>query len=220
MRIAGYLKCWIKNLFNKRISNLALIYSDCKVSKLATVYLQAKLSGSTIDDYSYVGRGSLLQNVRVGKFCSISDFCVIGLPQHKIGLLSTSPIFSHKNNGAKTSWVSETISGGRTEVTIGNDVWIGYRVLIPKSVRIGDGAIVAAGSVVTKDVPPYAVVGGNPAKIIKYRFSSDIIEELLSIKFWDCPAEVLKDNLQLFRTEDFTHEDLERFRKRIHSNRG
>ncbi len=81
------------------------------------------------------------------------------------------------------------------DTVLGNDVWIGYDVLVMPGVKIGDGAIVAARSVVTSDVPPYAIVGGNPAKIIRMRFSVEVVNELLSIRWWDWSAEKITQNL-------------------------
>ena len=83
-------------------------------------------------------------------------------------------------------------------VTIGNDVWIGANVCILPGISIGDGAVLAAGAVITKDVPPYAIVGGVPAKVIKYRFSEDIIKKLLKIKWWNWEEEKVKKNKDLF----------------------
>ena len=89
-------------------------------------------------------------------------------------------------------------------VIIGNDVWIGMYAIVNRGIKIGDGAVVASGAVVTKDVPPYAIVGGNPAKIIKFRFSPEIIEKLLAIKWWDWDESLIKS-----RVNDFY--DIEQF---------
>jgi acetyltransferase-like isoleucine patch superfamily enzyme len=83
-------------------------------------------------------------------------------------------------------------------IEIGNDVWIGTSAIILSGVKIGHGAVVAAGSIVTKSVPPYAIVGGNPAKIIKYRLSEEKIEELLEMKWWDWSEEKIKKNIDFF----------------------
>ena len=81
---------------------------------------------------------------------------------------------------------------------IGNDVWVGMNVIIMRGVTIGDGAVIAAGSVVTADVEPYSIAGGIPAKHIRYRFSKEIIESLLEIRWWDWPEEKIRKNVHLF----------------------
>lgn len=83
------------------------------------------------------------------------------------------------------------------DIVIGNDVWIGAKSTIMSGIKISDGAVVGAGSTVTKDVPPYAIVAGNPAKIVKYRFSEDIIEKLLQIKWWEWDEKKIKENAML-----------------------
>lgn len=211
MRIVGYIKGWFKNLFNGNISNLSLVYEDCKIAPKGVVYLQSRLSGVTLGDYSYIGRGTIIHNTSIGKFCSISDFCVIGLPGHKIDIISSSPIFSEVKNGTKSSWVKSDLPQEPVNIKIGNDVWIGYRAIIPSNVTIGDGAVIAAGAVVVKDVPPYAIVGGVPAKIIKYRFSQDVIDYLLELRYWDKKDEEIKKNISLFQKKDLTIEDLKQW---------
>lgn len=208
MRIKGYIIGWIKNLFNKRISNLSLVYDDCRIAPYATVYLRSRLSAVAIGNYSYIGKETIIHNTQIGKFCSISDQCVIGLPGHSMKTISSSPLFSGVRNGTKSSWVKKDMLQPPINVVIGNDVWIGYRTIIPNNVRIGDGAVIAAGAVVVKDVPPYAVVGGVPAKIIKYRFPKEVIDVLLEIKFWERPDDEIKKNIALFQKEDFTIDDI------------
>ena len=87
-------------------------------------------------------------------------------------------------------------------VTIGNDVWVGANVIILPGVTIVDGAVLAAGAVVTKDVEPYAIVGGVPAKLIKYRFSREKREKLLRIKWWNLDEEKIEENIELFYDPD------------------
>lgn len=96
---------------------------------------------------------------------------------------------------------------------IGNDVWIGSHVLIKGGVRIGDGACIGAGAVVVKDIPPYAIVGGVPAKILKYRFDTDTIKLLENLQWWNLSKDVLKDNIHLFQTETIDTESLIQFLK-------
>ena len=87
----------------------------------------------------------------------------------------------------------------RGDIVVGNDVWIGYEAVVMAGVTIGDGAIVASRAVVTRDVPPYAIVGGVPAKVIKYRFDPATVESLLAIKWWEWPAETIRRALPLIR---------------------
>ena len=96
----------------------------------------------------------------------------------------------------------------KDKLKIGNDVWIGSHVLVNGGVHIGNGACIGAGAVVVKDVPPYAIVGGVPAKIIRYRFSEDIITKLQGLQWWDMPEEKLKENINLFQKERLTIEEL------------
>jgi acetyltransferase-like isoleucine patch superfamily enzyme len=122
----------------------------------------------------------------IGSFCSIGHDVKLGVGKHPVNWLSTHS-FQYKTEGAFSMLKTFTIA---VPVKIGNDVWIGTGAIILDGVNIGDGAIVAAGAVVTKNVPPYAVVGGVPAKVIKYRFSAEIIVELLALKWWE-----LDDNI-------------------------
>ena len=208
----NYLAGWIKNsLFRNGISITALVNSNCTISPKSRVYMKSRLNGVTMDDYSYIGKCSVLHNTSIGKYCSISACCVIGLPGHPTNLLSTSPLFSSPSNALKEKWVQEYVYKPEIRVEIGNDVWIGYGAMIPNNIRVGDGAIIAAGAVVTKDVPPYAVVGGIPARVIKYRFSQEVIDRLLELRFWDRPENEIKMNIDLFRRPDLQVRDLEKW---------
>jgi acetyltransferase-like isoleucine patch superfamily enzyme len=122
-----------------------------------------------------------LPTVKIGKKCSIAMNCTFTLSNHLLDTFSTHPsdrhLFPHKKGN--------TSSYSKGDIIIKNDVWIGVNSTILDGITIGNGAVIAAGAVVTKDVPPYAIVGGNPAKIIKYRFSKEIIDEIENSKFWD-----------------------------------
>ena len=175
--------------------------------------MKSRLNGVKMDDYSYIGKSSILHNTNIGKFTSISDCCVIGLPGHPTNHLSTSPIFTAPSNALREMWVKEKVYRADINVEIGNDVWIGYGVMIPNNIKVGDGAIVAAGAVVTKDVPPYAIVGGVPAKVIKYRFSEEKINKLLKLKWWNKPYEEIKKNLDLFIKSDIDENLLDNWKQ-------
>jgi acetyltransferase-like isoleucine patch superfamily enzyme len=158
---------------------------DSKIEP-GTVFLNSK-----IDNYSYCGYHCSILNTNIGKFCSISNRVVVGGVAHPMQFLSTSPVFLSHKDSVKTKfahheYLPEIITN------IGNDVWIGEGVFIKAGVTVGNGAVIGMGAVVTKDVPDYAVVAGNPAKIIRYRFDHDLITELLKSQWWQLPAERLK----------------------------
>ena len=199
----SYLKGFIKNLTKRNISILSLIDSRSEINRLAKINRDAKIVNSKIGRYSYIGGGSWVVGSDIGSFCSIACNTYIGLAGHTIDLLSTSPIFTEPNNGTGHSWVKTHVHAFKNKRTVvGSDVWIGYGAKIISGVSIGHGAVIAAGAVVTKDVPPYAVVGGVPAKIIRFRFSEPIISELLNFNWWDLPDEKLKDSISIFHTAD------------------
>lgn len=146
--------------------------------------------------FSY-SRSNLGPDVRVGRYTSIADNVIIPWPNHPIESVSTSPFFYDKNFILARNFIEEenlVANRQKPHPSIGNDCWIGNNVLILPGVTVGDGAIVAAGSVVTKSVPPYAIVGGNPAKIIKYRFNDTIIEKLQLVRWFDYNPNTLKKN--------------------------
>lgn len=213
LRNKQYVRGWFKYSLKGRIAHrLALVHINCDVSSESRVGMSSRLKQVTLGDYSYVGKSSIIHGTTIGKFCSISDCCVIGLPSHPTNLLSTSPIFSSPKNALRKKWVESKSYQATVNVKIGNDVWIGYGAMIPNNVCIGDGAIVAAGAVVTKDVPPYAIVGGVPAKVIKYRFSEEKIKKLLELKWWDKPVEEIKSHLDLFTKPDLNTEALDNWK--------
>jgi acetyltransferase-like isoleucine patch superfamily enzyme len=122
--------------------------------------------------------------LRVGKYSSIAYGSVILVGgEHRTNAVSTYP-FKQLLPGAEDAC---NTSYSRGEVVIGSDVWIGYGSVILSGIKVGHGAVIAAGSVVTREVPPYAIVGGNPARIIRYRFTPEQIEALLAIAWWDWP---------------------------------
>lgn len=138
-----------------------------------------------------------LSRLSVGSYCSIaSEVSLLLGANHKSGLVTTYPI----DRIDKTKNTADASDLGN--IVIGNDVWVGYRATIIGEVNIGDGAIIGAGALVVDNVPPYAVVGGVPAKIIKYRFEKDMIEKLLKIKWWDWEESKVKDNFNDIYTDD------------------
>jgi acetyltransferase-like isoleucine patch superfamily enzyme len=198
-----FITGFIKNLFNPHISCLAFVSSNNEIDSKATIYRGVKIKGSKVGAYTYISANTDVENAEIGKFCSISDHCRIGMGGHNTNQISTSPIFTEAQNGTRYQWTVKDVNASPSKkAIIGNDVLIGSHALVLGGVTIGNGAVVAAGAVVTKDVPPYAVVGGVPAKFIRYRFAPEIIELLLSLKWWDMDEDHLKQNIELFQSYD------------------
>ena len=149
------------------------------------IYDNSLIVNSRINDYTYIRGNNKIQNATIGKFCSIGPEVCIGLGIHPTNLKSTYPGFYTRSEYYRVEKLYDFDGEEYKQVEIGNDVWIGARATILDGVKIGDGAVIAAGAVVTKEVPPYAIVGGVPAKVIKYRFSESRIKELLDEKWWD-----------------------------------
>lgn len=189
---------WIEN---KKLSKNAILGKKTKIRK------GTEITNIILGDYSYVsGPNTYIEDVKIGKYCSIARNVVIGVSGHNYEWVTTSPIIVSSAYG----FLQKSIpTPQKSAPIIGNDVWIGMNVIIMRGVSIGDGAVIAAGSVITKNVEPYSIVGGLPAKHLKYRFDSHIVESLLEIKWWDWPDHKIKENINLFY-------DIEKFVK-IHA---
>lgn len=139
----------------------------------------------------------------IGKFCAIAkgvQFIMNGA-NHKLSGFSTFPFYIF-GNGWEKSMPQPGDLPYKGDTVIGNDVWIGYKAMIMPGVKIGNGAILSSRSVVTSDVPAYAVVGGNPAKVIKKRFPDETIEALENLAWWDWPVDKITQNLNVIMSND------------------
>lgn len=175
---------------NNYVGHLSHI-SDCHVGRM-----------------TYIGSKCSILHTKIGRFCSIAGDVKIIYGKHPVQTwVSTHPAFYSKNNACGVSFVQENLldefdyadEKKRYMVEIGNDVWICSNALITGGVRVGDGAVILAGAVVTKDVAPYSIVGGVPAKEIGKRFDDDEIVFLLKEKWWERDLEDLKRNADQFR---------------------
>lgn len=140
-------------------------------------------------------------DVKVGSFCSIADNVTIFIGgNHRTDWITTYP-FGHINQNV-FPWHGKGHPATKGDVVIGNDVWIGSGSTILSGIRIGDGAVIAANSVVVKDIPEYAIVGGNPAKVLKMRFSRKQIDKLLQNPWWELPDSRINDLIPLLCSND------------------
>lgn len=163
---------------------------------------------------SYIGHFSDI-NGDIGRFTSIGNHVTMNRGIHPITnpFVSTSPLFYSKNPVVGTTFArNQLFEEYKSPIRIGNDCWIGQNVFIAGGVTIGDGSVVYAGAVVTKDVPSYAIVGGVPAKIIKYRYDEETIQFLLNKQWWNKRIDWIQDHAELMtdidRFKDFIrHED-------------
>lgn len=162
------------------------------------LYPPYQLFNVQVGDYTYIQRNCHMNNTVIGKYSSIGSGFSSGMGIHPTNGITSNPMFysTLKQNGF--SLTDKTKIAENKPIVIGNDVYVGLNVTVLDGVTIGDGAMLGAGTVVTKDVPPYAIVGGVPARVIKYRFDEKKIEELLKIKWWNFDDDKLQDVERLF----------------------
>jgi acetyltransferase-like isoleucine patch superfamily enzyme len=190
-------------------------FADARTSfsEYNRLYAKTFLINVSLGRFTYLG-GARAKNCSIGAFCSLGSEAIVGgLGKHPTRFLSTHPAFYSNLKQSGISFVAESLFDELPWTSIGNDVWIGSRAIVLDGVSIGNGAVIAAGAVVTKDVPAYAVVAGVPARIVHYRFTDDVIELLQSWRWWELPTEDLKKIAPLFaNSETWTAEDINAIR--------
>lgn len=188
-----------KNKGNKLTIEYLAFLKKCKVGYCNRIYDYSILTSVDLGDFTYVSDNCRINNTKIGKFCSIGPYVKCGIGKHPTrDFVSTHPVFFSNKRQCGVSFVDEVKFVENVTVNIGNDVWVGANAVIMDGVIIGDGVIVAAGAIVTEDVPPYAIVGGVPAKLIRYRFTEEVINRLLVLKWWDKDITWIKHRAGLF----------------------
>ncbi len=195
---------YMSKIHNVNFGNYNRVFNNCVVKD------------SKIGDMTFIAENTQIARTKIGKFCSIGPSCRIGLGNHPSKtFVSTHPAFY--SNGAQflMTFSDDCYFDEFSQIEIGNDVWIGANVTMIGDIKIGNGAIIAAGAVVTKDVPDYAIVGGVPAKIIRYRFGPNEITHLLKIQWWNLDFNWLRSNFKKFhnvneflQSEDWKNNEL------------
>ena len=173
----------------KKLRGRAII--DSTIHATAKVEAGSSIVSVTMDRYSFCGYDCDISFCNIGSFCSIANNVTIGGGMHPMQWVSMSPVFYYGRDSVKKKFSKFKREPVKT-TNIGHDVWLGHGVHIKQGVTVGTGAVVGMGAVVTKDVPPYAIVGGNPANIIRMRFDDVTIERLLKSKWWLLPDEEIQ----------------------------
>lgn len=206
-----------------KVKNMAITSKTSVFEPMTQMHSHSKFHGC-MGMGSYIGSHTSL-SAHVGRFCSISNFvvCNVGIHPYQAPFATTSPCFfslnpNHSQCGSTfaTEQLFDELRLVDPErgiaVEIGNDVWIGEGAFLVGGIRIGDGAVVLAHAVVTKDIPPYAIVGGVPARILRYRYDEETIKFLLKVKWWDNSADWFKQNWRLLS-------DIEKLKEYYKSNK-
>lgn len=176
----------ILSLPKRLVSHIALfcVLQEAVVDKTAAICSGVRFYRGKIGKYSYIGNNSFVSDTDIGCFTSISTDCYIGGTSHPTDWVSTSPVFHKWENIMKKNFARHEFEIFK-RTTIGNDVWIGNRVMIKAGVKIADGAVVGMGSIVTKDIGPYEIWAGNPARLIRKRFDDETIDAFEKMKWWE-----------------------------------
>lgn len=175
----------VEYFFSKIIKKIHLrSIKNSKIDKSSSIAAGSQVINSIVDRNSFCGYDCIIVNTRIGSFSSIASNCEIGGASHTIDWVSTSPVFNENKDQIKKKYSFHKYNPFE-ETIIGHDVWIGARCLIKSGITIGTGSVIGMGSVVTKNIPPYEIWAGNPAKFIRDRFTDSQKKELLSSEWWN-----------------------------------
>lgn len=185
----------------------------CNFENNVVINRRSYINDSYIGMYTYAGINTTVNWSKIGRFCSIARNVDIGGFDHDYHKITTMPEFRFNqtnNGGGKLEKIKDH---SNDYCIVGNDVWVAAGAQVLHKVKIGDGAVIGGGAVVTHDVPPYAIVVGIPARIIGYRCDKNLIDKLLDIKWWNWPIDVIQANMNFLMENDITVDSLNRMKK-------
>ena len=176
---------------------------EAQIGRRCEVLGNTRIEYASLGDYSYLGENCEVADAVIGKFTAIANSVRIGAPNHPMGRPSQHrftycPEYYEATATRDRDFFAERRSD---RVIVGNDCWIGHAAILLPGVTVGDGAVIAAGAVVSRSVPPYTIVGGVPARPIRQRFPDAVAESLRRIAWWDWPDEIIFERLGDFRSE-------------------
>lgn len=180
----------------------------CKFENNVLINRRSYINDSEIGRYSYTGINTTMNWTKLGRFCSIARNVDIGGFDHNYNRVTTMPISRFEQINSGGGKLCKVIENSEY-CEIGSDVWIAAGAIVLHKVKIGDGAVIGAGAVVTRDIPPYAIAVGVPARIVGYRCNENQIQKLLNIRWWNWPENVIKENMEILINTDISDDVLE-----------
>ena len=206
--IVAHLKDFLAAPF--RLTRLQTMHPTCRfypgasvdkgssLGRYNVIFANTSVINSVLGDHTFIQKNSRILNADIGKFCSISSRVSIGLGRHSTTSVSSHPAFYSSSQPVARTFSKTDHYVPFKRVTVGHDVWIGENAMVMDGVRIGTGAVIAMGSVVTANVPDYAIVAGNPARVFSSRFDEETREKLLATKWWEMPEDWLQEHCPAF----------------------
>lgn len=176
---------------------------EARIGRRCEILSHTRIEYASLGDYSYLGENCEVADAEIGKFTAIANAVRIGAPNHPMGRASQHRFtYVPEYYEATASRDRDFFADRRGDrVIVGNDVWIGHAAILLPGVTVGDGAVIGAGAVVSRDVAPYTIVGGVPARPIRKRFDDAVAQSLRRIAWWDWPDELIFQRLADFRSE-------------------